>query len=142
MVSPLPECSSVIIKSIIDTLLDVKDLTNEKRKLFIYDKYSDMPLVADKVISAINTNLAYAEVKETGMLFSALNTAVGTSALGMGLHLKSFPMLPVETRTAILVSLRDSSIELRRKVFLGLKRLILGCVFSYSEFEGKNLKQF
>ena len=137
MASPLPLCSGDVIRSIIDTLLDVNDLSPERRKLFKYDKYSDMPQVADKVITAINTNLPYAEVKETGLVFSVLNTAVGTSAIGMGVHFKSFPELPFETRTAILVSLRDSSLDLRRKAFLGLKRLILGCVFSYSEYGGK-----
>ena len=137
--SLLPECSSTVIKSIIDTLLNVKDLSPPSRKIFPYEKYSDMPLVADKVIAAINHNLAYAEVLETGLLFSALNTAVGTSALAMSVHFKSFPLLPVEVRTNILSSLRDSTIELRRKVFQGLKRLILGCLLSYSEYDGKFL---
>ena len=140
MTSPLPLCSGTVIRSIIDTLLDVNDLAPEVRKSFKYDKFSDMPQVVDKVILAINTNLHAADVKETGLLFSTLNTAIGTSAIGMGVYFKSFPELPFETRTAILVSLRDSSFDLRRKAFLGLKRLILGCVFSYSEYDGKNAK--
>ena len=104
--SPLPACSGKVIKAIIDTLLVVDGLSPERRKLFKYDKFSDVPQVADKVIAAININLPFAEQLETGLVFAALNTVVGTCALGMGPYLKSFPELSFVQRTAVLVSLR------------------------------------
>jgi len=51
----------------------------------------------------------------------------------------AFPARTLEQRTECLYSLMTSSLEIRRKVFVGLKRLILGLALSYVDHAGKNI---
>ena len=77
------------------------------------------------------------KVLEMKLLLTALSTTAGSLLLFNG-GLRPFHSRDLATRTRNIRSLMSSSIGVKRKVFVGLKRLILGLAYSYVSPEGEN----
>jgi len=99
--------------------------------------------------NSLGENLEYMRALHTSILAldapkifetKALLTAIGSTAGSLALFssMKPFPSLSLEEREARIKGLGSSSIETKRKVFIGLKRLIMGLAMSYVSPEGHN----
>jgi hypothetical protein len=124
---PLPECAGAVLTGIADTLYPPPLGPPHAPDV----KLSSLPKYIDSIITAINS-LPDHEVLETSLLLRALNTSVGTALIFRSPTLTAFADLPLETRTSMLNSLKNSSIADFRKVFNGLKRITMGTALSYS----------
>jgi len=90
--------------------------------------------VVDKVIESIAEMLSVAEQKDLALLFNLLNSAIGCTALSGYLTVYPFAQMTFPARERMLVSLKDSCLGPKRKIFSGLKRLLLGVCMSFSMY--------
>jgi len=137
--SPLGELQLKVLASLCDTFFpsctappgcneDVKRAFNSS----LGENVGYMRALHDSILS-----LDESKIVETKVLLSTLSTSVGTVIL-FGSGLLAFPDRSLEERTQNLLDLMTSRFETKRKVFVGLKRLILGLAYSYLSEDGEN----
>jgi len=103
----------------------------------IHEEYWSRRVSADSdflkaLESSIVDKLPARESFLTRFLLKALSTSVGTALLFGKPTLHPFTEWPVPQQTALLQSLKTSSIATRRQIFNGFKRLICGLAYSYT----------
>jgi len=123
----LPPCAACVLGAFADTLYPPPlGLPHSPTTLL-----SCLPKYLETVIAAIES-LSPQEVTELGLLLRALNTGVGTALIFTTLTLTPFADQDLETRTKMLNVLKLSGLPDRRKIFNGLKRILLGTAGGYS----------
>lgn len=132
-----------VLRALVDTFLppiavDKKEAESEEARQFWETRLSADDDYMKTLETALTVKIAPPDRFLTRMLLSALSTSVGVSLLFGVPSLSAFPDLPEEKRVTLLQGLRDSSIQSRRQAFIGLKRLICGLAFSFTDSEGKN----
>ena len=76
------------------------------------------------LVETIENKLSESESAETKALLSALSTTVGSSLIFTQLTMSPFSDWDADSQACALNGLRESQFSLRRKIFIGLKKLI------------------
>jgi choline dehydrogenase-like flavoprotein len=122
----------------VDALLPPKTGNDGSNPEFWEFHVGSDPKFVETVETAIVDKMSSANSFQTQVLLTALSTAMGTSLIFGVASTSSFVDWSIQDRIEAVRQLQYSPISHRRKIFQGLKQLLLGIALSYESAKGSN----